>query len=78
MQEETFGPILPITTFQELEEAVNIANSTPYGLDAYFFINDYMFNRTGTVCYSITFQSTSVGKRTTALKQLIPFKEFYR
>ncbi|MGY4110367.1 NAD-dependent succinate-semialdehyde dehydrogenase [Aeribacillus composti] len=44
MQEETFGPILPITTFQELEEAVNIANSTPYGLAAYFFTNDY---RTG-------------------------------
>ncbi|WP_280951852.1 NAD-dependent succinate-semialdehyde dehydrogenase [Alteribacter populi] len=41
MQEETFGPIVPITTFKELDEAVDIANSTPYGLAAYFFTNDY-------------------------------------
>ena len=44
MQEETFGPVLPIVTFEKLEEAVEIANSTPYGLAAYFFTNDY---RTG-------------------------------
>jgi succinate-semialdehyde dehydrogenase/glutarate-semialdehyde dehydrogenase len=45
MQEETFGPVVPITTFKNLEEAVEIANGTPYGLAAYFFTNDY---RTGT------------------------------
>lgn len=45
MQEETFGPIAPITSFKTLEEAVEIANNTPYGLAAYFFTNDY---RTGT------------------------------
>jgi len=44
MQEETFGPVLPITTFETLEEAVDIANGTPYGLASYFFTNDY---RTG-------------------------------
>ena len=41
MQEETFGPVAPIITFKTLEEAVEIANSTPYGLAAYFFTNDY-------------------------------------
>ncbi|MGN7298155.1 NAD-dependent succinate-semialdehyde dehydrogenase [Ferdinandcohnia sp. SAFN-114] len=45
MQEETFGPVAPITTFKTLEEAVEIANSTPYGLAAYFFTNNY---KTGT------------------------------
>jgi succinate-semialdehyde dehydrogenase/glutarate-semialdehyde dehydrogenase len=45
MQEETFGPVAPIVSFKTLEEAVEIANSTPYGLAAYFFTNDY---RTGT------------------------------
>ena len=45
MQEETFGPIAPITSFKTIEEAVEIANNTPYGLAAYFFTNDY---RTGT------------------------------
>jgi succinate-semialdehyde dehydrogenase/glutarate-semialdehyde dehydrogenase len=45
MQEETFGPVAPIVSFKTLEEAIDIANSTPYGLAAYFFTNDY---RTGT------------------------------
>lgn len=44
MQEETFGPVVPISVFSTLEEAVAIANGTPYGLAAYFFTNDY---RTG-------------------------------
>lgn len=44
MQEETFGPVLPITVFDSVEEAVEIANNTPFGLAAYFFTNDY---RTG-------------------------------
>ena len=44
MQEETFGPVIPITTFTELDEAIRIANSTPFGLASYFFTNDY---RTG-------------------------------
>lgn len=41
MQEETFGPVAPITTYETLEEAVHIANNTPFGLAAYFFTNDY-------------------------------------
>lgn len=41
MQEETFGPVIPITTFKENDEAVAIANGTPYGLAAYFFTNNY-------------------------------------
>ncbi|MBD1382665.1 NAD-dependent succinate-semialdehyde dehydrogenase [Metabacillus arenae] len=45
MHEETFGPVAPLISFKELEEAVEIANSTPYGLAAYFFTNNY---KTGT------------------------------
>ncbi|GAA3717404.1 succinate-semialdehyde dehydrogenase [Salinicoccus jeotgali] len=41
MQEETFGPVIPITTFSSIDEALEIANSTPFGLAAYFFTNDY-------------------------------------
>ena len=44
-QEETFGPVAPLISFKELEEAVEIANGTPYGLAAYFFTNNY---KTGT------------------------------
>ncbi|WP_326945020.1 NAD-dependent succinate-semialdehyde dehydrogenase [Bacillus alveayuensis] len=37
MQEETFGPVAPITTFKTMEEAIERANNTPYGLAAYVF-----------------------------------------
>lgn len=33
-QEEIFGPVLTVTTFQTEEEAIEIANGTPYGLVA--------------------------------------------
>ena len=39
-QEETFGPIVPVVRFTEDDEAVRLANATPYGLAAYFFTND--------------------------------------
>ncbi|MEH7223573.1 NAD-dependent succinate-semialdehyde dehydrogenase [Bacillus sp. JJ1566] len=37
MQEETFGPLAPITTFKTEEEAIERANNSPYGLAAYVF-----------------------------------------
>ena len=37
MNEETFAPVLPIAAFDEEDEAVRMANSTPYGLAAYVF-----------------------------------------
>lgn len=37
MSEEPFGPIAPITTFTDLDEAIRIANSLPFGLAAYGF-----------------------------------------
>lgn len=37
MQEETFGPIAPVSTFSDDREAVRRANDTPYGLAAYVF-----------------------------------------
>jgi acyl-CoA reductase-like NAD-dependent aldehyde dehydrogenase len=39
-QEEIFGPVLPLTTFDDLDEAIQLANSTPYGLAAYVWTND--------------------------------------
>lgn len=38
--EETFGPLLPIYEFATEEEAIRMANDTPYGLAAYFFTRD--------------------------------------
>ena len=38
--EETFGPVAPLFKFASEEEAVRIANDTPFGLAAYFFTRD--------------------------------------
>lgn len=40
MQEEAFGPMLPIQTVRDDNEAISLANSTEYGLDAYVFSAD--------------------------------------
>ena len=39
-QEEVFGPVLPVMRFKTEEEAVVLANATPYGLGAYVFGKD--------------------------------------
>jgi succinate-semialdehyde dehydrogenase/glutarate-semialdehyde dehydrogenase len=40
MYEETFGPVLPIQTFETEDEAIRLANDTPFGLAAYFYARD--------------------------------------
>jgi len=37
MREETFGPVAPVQKIKTDEEAVALANDTPYGLAAYLF-----------------------------------------
>jgi succinate-semialdehyde dehydrogenase/glutarate-semialdehyde dehydrogenase len=39
-QEETFGPVAPLIRFKTDEEAVKIANDTPFGLASYFHSRD--------------------------------------
>jgi succinate-semialdehyde dehydrogenase/glutarate-semialdehyde dehydrogenase len=38
--EETFGPVVPISTFADERAVVDLANGTPYGLAAYFYTRD--------------------------------------
>jgi succinate-semialdehyde dehydrogenase / glutarate-semialdehyde dehydrogenase len=38
--EETFGPVAPLFRFETEEEAIAIANGTPYGLAAYFYTQE--------------------------------------
>jgi succinate-semialdehyde dehydrogenase / glutarate-semialdehyde dehydrogenase len=38
--EETFGPVAGITVFDTEDEAIELANATPFGLTAYFFTRD--------------------------------------
>ncbi|ADW18964.1 succinate semialdehyde dehydrogenase [Desulfobulbus propionicus DSM 2032] len=38
--DETFGPVAPLFSFKDDQEAVALANNTPYGLAAYFYSRD--------------------------------------
>jgi len=40
VQEEPFGPLAPVVRFSSLDDAVRIANSTPYGLQAAVYTRD--------------------------------------
>lgn len=39
-REEVFGPVLPIITFKDDEEAITLANDTDYGLGSYLYTED--------------------------------------
>lgn len=41
MVDETFGPVTPIMAIDSLDEALEIANDSRYGLSAYLFSRDY-------------------------------------
>ncbi|MFM5200155.1 NAD-dependent succinate-semialdehyde dehydrogenase [Aeromonas caviae] len=40
LDEEIFGPVAPLVRFETEEEAIALANDTPYGLAAYFYGRD--------------------------------------
>jgi succinate-semialdehyde dehydrogenase / glutarate-semialdehyde dehydrogenase len=39
-EEETFGPVAAVTRFSSEQEAIELANLTPFGLAAYFYTRD--------------------------------------
>ncbi len=47
MTEETFGPTLPIMKVADAEEAIRLANDSPYGLAGSVFSKDVAARRAG-------------------------------
>jgi len=43
VQKEVFGPVLPIISFESLEEAINLANDSEYGLTANVYTSSYRY-----------------------------------
>ena len=68
--EETFGPVLGISTFEAGEDAVREANSTIYGLAAYVFTAD--LHRATRVAEALEFGAVGVNDTRIVAAQL-PF-----
>jgi lactaldehyde dehydrogenase/glycolaldehyde dehydrogenase len=41
VQDEVFGPVLPVQSFDDFDEAVALANETRYGLTSYIYTDDF-------------------------------------
>jgi len=69
MQEETFGPTLPIATFTTEEEAIRLANDSEFGLTASVWTRDYEKGRrvaekieAGSVCVNEVLYTHGIGQ----------------
>lgn len=69
MQEETFGPTLPIATFKTEEEAVRLANDSEFGLTASVWTRDLAKGRrvaekieAGSVCINEVLYTHGIGQ----------------
>ena len=69
MQEETFGPTLPIATFTTEEEAIRLANDSEFGLTASVWTRDYAKGKrvaeqieAGSVCVNEVLYTHGIGQ----------------
>ena len=69
MQEETFGPTLPIATFKTEEEAIRLANDSEFGLTASVWTRDYAKGKrvaekieAGSVCVNEVLYTHGIGQ----------------
>lgn len=69
MQEETFGPTLPIVTFKTEAEAIQLANDSEFGLTASVWTRDYAKGRrvaerieAGSVCINEVLYTHGIGQ----------------
>ena len=69
MQEETFGPTLPIATFKTEDEAIRLANDSEFGLTASVWTRDYDKGRrvaekieAGSVCVNEVLYTHGIGQ----------------
>ncbi len=60
LSEEVFGPVAPIMTFRDEDEAIALANDTEYGLSSYVYTRD--LQRTIRLAESLDFGMVGVNR----------------
>lgn len=70
-KEETFGPVAPVTTFSTMDEAIELANATPYGLTAAAFTSS--LRRAFLLAEGIKAGCVNINETTNYWEQQAPF-----
>ncbi|MEX2029942.1 MAG: aldehyde dehydrogenase family protein [Anaerolineales bacterium] len=70
-REETFGPVAPLVRFSDLEEAIRLANDSPYGLQSAVFTQD--INRAFEVAYRLEAGGVIVNWSSALRVETLPF-----
>jgi lactaldehyde dehydrogenase/glycolaldehyde dehydrogenase len=60
MQEEVFGPVLPVMKFSTLDEAISLANDSEFGLTSSIFSEN--FNKVMYACDQLEFGETYINR----------------
>ena len=69
--EETFGPVVPLVPFTSIEEAISIANNSPYGLQAAIFTKD--INRAMDTAYKLDVGGVIINWGSAVRVESLPF-----
>jgi lactaldehyde dehydrogenase len=70
-KEECFGPVAPLVRFKEIDEAIRMANDSPYGLQAAVFTND--INKAYDIAYRLEAGGVIINWSTALRVETLPF-----
>ena len=70
-KEEVFGPVVPLVAFQTIDEAVEMANSSPYGLQSAVFTQD--INKALDIAYRLEAGGVIVNWSSALRVETLPF-----
>jgi acyl-CoA reductase-like NAD-dependent aldehyde dehydrogenase len=70
-REETFGPVVPIVAFDDVDQAVAMANDSPYGLQASLFTKDV--NTALRVAYRLEAGGVIINWGSAVRSEILPF-----
>jgi acyl-CoA reductase-like NAD-dependent aldehyde dehydrogenase len=70
-KEETFGPVAPLVAFTDIDEAVRMANASPYGLQSAVFTQD--INKALDIAYRLEAGGVIVNWSSALRVETLPF-----